>query len=285
MTSEVFLVQARRHFHVALQGSVLRSERGIPSNADRHSRASRDIAVGILERIGAGDGGERLAGQEAGSKFEEICKEYLEEVFPRLSHLRPGQWEVSKGVGGRTAIAQFDQYEHLAALDAASKANSELAAALGSDYLIKPDVVILRYPEEDAIINSHCMLVDGRQALLTPIRKRNSQSPILHASISCKWTLRSDRAQNARSEALNLVRNRKGRLPHVVVVTGEPMPSRIASIALGTGDIDCVYHFALDELVESAGDLGLEDAKDLLATMIEGKRLRDISDLPLDLAI
>lgn len=241
--------------------------------------------MGILERIGAGDGGERLAGQEAGSKFEEICKEYLEEVFPRLSHLRPGQWEVSKGVGGRTAIAQFDQYEHLAALDAASKANSELAAALGSDYLIKPDVVILRYPEEDAIINSHCMLVDGRQALLTPIRKRNSQSPILHASISCKWTLRSDRAQNARSEALNLVRNRKGRLPHVVVVTGEPMPSRIASIALGTGDIDCVYHFALDELVESAGDLGLEDAKDLLATMIEGKRLRDISDLPLDLAI
>src|ERR1035438_2137764 len=73
----------------------------------------------------------------------------------------------------------------------------------------------------------------------------NGGLPILHASISCKWTIRSDRVQNARSEALNLIRNRKGRLPHVVVVTGEPLPSRLSAIALGTGDIDCVYHFAL----------------------------------------
>ncbi len=285
MTSQVFLSQARRRFHTALRASVLRSENGIPSNADRHSSASKNIAAGILKRLGANDGGERLAGQEAGSKFEEICKEYLEEIFPRLSHLRPGQWEVSKGMGGRAAIAQFAQYEHLAALDAASKANPELAAALGSDYLIKPDVIIVRYPEEDATINARAKLVDEKQALLTPLRRNNSQKPILHASVSRKWTLRSDRAQNARSEALNLVRNRKGRLPHVVVVTGEPMPGRIASIALGTGDIDCVYHFALQELVESVGDLGLEDAKDSLGTMIEGKRLRDIADLPLDLAI
>ncbi|MCY4156775.1 MAG: type II restriction endonuclease [Gammaproteobacteria bacterium] len=285
MTGEVFFAEARRRFHTALRVSVLRSERGIPSNADRHSRASRNIASGILERLGAADGGERLAGQEAGSKFEEICKEYLEEVFPKLSHLRPGQWEVSKGVGGRAAIAQFDQYEHLAALDAASRENPALAAALGSDYLIKPDVVILRHPEADANINLRGALVDQTQALFTPMRRNNSQSPILHASVPCKWTLRSDRAQNARSEALNLVRNRKGRLPHVVVVTGEPMPSRIASIALGTGDIDCVYHFALDELIASIVDLGLEDAKDSLDTMIQGKRLRDISDLPLDLAV
>ena len=164
MTSEVFFAQARRRFHAMLRASVLRSKGGIPSNADRHSRASTTIATGILERLGAADGGERLPGQEAGSKFEEICKEYLEEVFPRLSHLRPGQWEVSKGVGGRAAIAQFDQYEHLAALDAASKANPELAAALGSDYLIKPDVVILRYPEADANINSRDELVDESQA-------------------------------------------------------------------------------------------------------------------------
>ncbi len=37
----------------------------------------------------------------------------------------------------------------------------------------------------------------------------------------------SDRAQNTRSEALNLIRNRKGRLPHIVVVTEEPSPSRL----------------------------------------------------------
>ena len=258
---------------------------GVPSNADKHSRQSVAIALGILKLLGAEGVNERLSGQQAGSKFEEICKEYLEQVFPRLAHLRPGKWEVSKGVGGRSAIAQYDQYKHLAALDEASKNNPELAAALGSDYLIKPDVVVIRFPEDDQRINAHGALVNEQQARHTPLRKSNSVLPILHASISCKWTIRSDRAQNARSEALNLVRNRKGRMPHIAVVTGEPAPNRIASIALGTGDIDCVYHFALPELLQTVRDNQFEDAEDMLNTMIGGKRLRDISDLPLDLVI
>lgn len=79
------------------------------------------------------------------------------------------------------------------------------------------------------------------------------------------------------------MRNRKGRLPHIVVVTAEPMPNRIASIALGTGDIDCVYHFALPELLEAVSEF--EDARELLAMMVDGKRVRDIADLVLDLAI
>lgn len=108
---------------------------------------------------------------------------------------------------------------------------------------------------------------------------------MLHAVISCKWTMRSDRAQNARSEALNLIRNRKGRAPHIAVVTAEPLPSRISSLALGTGDIDCVYHFALNELVAAVSDLGSDDSRELLQIMIEGQRLKDISDLPLDLTI
>ena len=286
MSGEVFFSEARRSFHGALLASVLRTDAsGVPSNADKHSSPSIGIAIGILDRLGAGAIGARLAGQMAGSRFEEICKEYLEHTFPRLTHLRPGKWQVSKGTGGRSAIAQFDQYEHLAALEALSKTNPELAAALGSDYLIKPDVVVIRLPEDDTTINSGTELVGEEHARLTPLRRVNSERPILHASVSCKWTLRSDRAQNARSEGLNLVRNRKGRLPHVVVVTGEPTPSRIASIALGTGDIDCVYHFALPELVETVQELGFDDAGEMLDTMIEGKRLRDIADLPLDLAI
>ncbi len=286
MNGKAHSSEARRSFHAALQSSVLRTDAGgTPSNADKHSKLSVSIAVGILDRLGSGEVGARLAGQMAGSKFEELCMEFLQQTFPRLCHLRPGKWQISRGLGGRATIAQFDQYEHLAALEAASKANPALAAALGIDYLIKPDVVIIRTPEEDKAINSTELLVDDEQALLTPLRRLNSENPILHASVSCKWTLRSDRAQNARSEALNLVRNRKGRLPHVVVVTGEPLPSRIASIALGTGDIDCVYHFALPELRAVVEDLGLADAEDMLETMIEGKRLRDIADLPFDLII
>ncbi|QGM21800.1 type II restriction endonuclease [Spiribacter sp. 2438] len=286
MTKETFLSEARRGFHAALLSSVLRTDdKGVPSNADKDSAASKRIAAGIMKKLGAEAVGARLSGQMAGSKFEEICKEYLEETFPALNHLRPGKWNISKGVGGRSAIAQFDQYEHLAALDHASKSNPELAAALGSDYLIKPDVVVVRFPEDDDTINSEDNLVDLTTARHTPIRKTNSERPILHASVSCKWTMRSDRAQNARSEGLNLVRNRKGKLPHVVVLTGEPTPNRIASIALGTGDIDCVYHFALPELVDTVKELNMMDAHELLQTMIHGKRLRDIGDLPLDLII
>ena len=39
------------------------------------------------------------------------------------------------------------------------------------------------------------------------------------------------------------------------------------------------------ELLETIQNLGFEDAEEMLHTMIDGKRLRDIADLPLDLAI
>jgi hypothetical protein len=61
------------------------------------------------------------------------------------------------------------------------------------------------------------------------------------------------------------------------------MPTRIASIALGTGDLDCTYHGALYELVAAVEGTGNEDQNDMLKTLVEGKRLRDISDLPFDL--
>ncbi|MBT5913481.1 MAG: hypothetical protein HOH59_11800 [Rhodospirillaceae bacterium] len=53
---------------------------------------------------------------------------------------------------------------------------------------------------------------------------------------------------------------------------------------MGTGDIDCVYHFALTELVEVLKEQERETLE-LVETMIEGNRLSDISDLPLDLII
>jgi len=57
------------------------------------------------------------------------------------------------------------------------------------------------------------------------------------------------------------------------------------SLALGTGDLDCVYHFALPELREAVEKTDSEDQLEMLLGMINGRRLRDISDLPFDLAI
>lgn len=68
-------------------------------------------------------------------------------------------------------------------------------------------------------------------------------------------------------------------------MTGEPAPSRLASLAMGIGDIDCVYHFALYELMTAVREAEADDAAILLKTLTDGKRLKDISDLPLDLCI
>jgi hypothetical protein len=277
---------ARKAYHARLLRSVLRTnEKGIPSNADKDSRLSVKIASSIAEQLES-ETGERLAGQTSGSEFETINAEYLRETFLKLTHIRPGDWEIRK-IGGRSrlTIAGFEQYAHLHALDAAAKANPELAAAIGSDYTISPDIVVIRGLLEDAEINSPGTIVDEGVSKKAALRKSSGGKPLLHASVSSKWTIRSDRSQNSRAEALNLIRNRKGHLPHIAVVTGEPLPSRLASITLGTGDIDCVYHFALDELANAVKDTGAEDALDLLKIMVDGKRLKDISDLPLDLAV
>ncbi len=279
--------EARKEFHASLLLETLTVDaQGLPSNCDKCNKTSVAIASGIADRLKAETVAERAAGQTSGNQFEQACADFVEKTFPKLGHLRPGTWHIQHVSGrNRLEIARYEQYAHLVALDRAAKSNAELAAALGSDYTITPDIIVLRDPEDDAVINSRECLVNSGVAGLTSLRKANGGLPILHASISCKWTIRSDRAQNARSEALNLIRNRKGPLPHVVVVTAEPTPSRLSSIALGTGDIDCVYHFALYELQETVKALKMGDAADLLAVMVEGKRLKDISDLPLDLAI
>lgn len=284
-----FLSQARRDFHTSLFGNVLCiNDNGILSNADKSSRGSVRIAEGIAQRmLGEAEIRQHLVAQKSGKAFEECCSDFIVATFLQLAHLRPGTWRVGRMIeGGRPDIADFEQYAHLNKLYAIAKRDPELAAVLQTDYLITPDVVIARVPEPDENINTkRVTIVDDHVARRASLRKKNNDLALLHASISCKWTLRSDRAQNARTEGLNLVRNRKGRIPHVVLVTGEPTPNRIASAAMGTGEIDCVYHFALPELIDTVKDLKMEDAEESLMTMVEGKRLKDISDLPLDLVI
>ena len=228
----------------------------------------------------------KVGGQTLGKNFEMLTMEFLRMTFPYLQNLRPGSWTILQlGNESKTKISDFAQYDHLAYLQALATQNAELAAVLGNDYLIAPDIVIYRNLYEDNDINATQRIVDDQTCKMADIRKVNGGKPILHASVSAKYTMRSDRAQNSRAEALNLIRNRKGHLPHIVVVTAEPMPNRLASLALGTGDIDCVYHFALYELIRSVQQVGSDDAVETLATLVQGKRLKDISDLPLDLTV
>lgn len=288
---EALITSARKQYHRALLDNRILavSAAGVASNADKDSVQSVKIAKGITDRLVA-ETRERRAGQTAGSAFEEVTMQFIKNTFPNLQNLRPGNWTVMKlGNRSRMKTSAFAQYEHLAYLSELTRENRRLSAMIGNDYMVAPDIVVYRELYTDEQLNTDVRIVDLDSCKMADLRKSNEGKPVLHASISAKWTMRSDRAQNSRTEALNLIRNRKGHLPHIVVVTGEPLPSRLSSIALGTGDIDCVYHFALYELIESVNEYctgnGREDIAETLNTLVEGKRLKDISDLPLDLCV
>lgn len=287
---KAIIAESRKKYHQTLvsEGVLSLSKDGVASNADSSNRPSIAIAKAVAEKLGASES-IKLKGQTAGTKFEQITMQFIADTFPKLQHLRPGSWEIRNlGNQSSTKTSDFAQYEHLAYLTDLVEKNKQLATVIGNDYLVAPDVIIYRNLCEDAEINHGKSYVDASVATMADLRKSNGGKPILHASVSAKWTMRSDRAQNSRTEALNLIRNRKGHLPHIVVVTGEPLPSRLASLALGTGDLDCVYHFALYELLESVreyGANGREDIVETLENLIAGKRLKDISDLPLDLSV
>ena len=303
--------QLRKDYHTAICLKVFRitkPEKGkqkgktYPNIADSGNASSIAISWALFRSLG-GDETSTDVVKSTGSKFETVTMGFIKSAFELLQHLRPGDWEYSTT---RTAISNFEQFEHLAALDklvskdkglkklsetlgSDYKELTELIAGLSSDYIVKPDIVISRHPVSDAVINQKAQIVGDEPDLAryTPFRERNRNKPssILHASISCKWTIRSDRSQNTRTEALNLVRNRKGALPHIVAVTAEPLPTRIAALALGTGDLDCVYHFALPELIKAVKNISNADQLEVLEDLIRGRRLRDIGDLPFDLAI
>lgn len=204
MTTRADFFESRKAFHAKLLESTLTiNNAGIVSNADSSNTTSKAIARGIADLLNAETIGERIAGQTSGNRFEGVCAAFVQETFLKLGHLRPGKWDVHQVSGrNRLEIARYEQYAHLVSLDRAAKADPELAAALGSDYTITPDIIVSRETETDDTINNFSYLIDDSVTTLASLRKKNGGLPLLHASISCKWTIRSDRAQNARSEAL-----------------------------------------------------------------------------------
>nr|VFJ54121.1 MAG: NgoMIV restriction enzyme [Candidatus Kentron sp. DK] len=238
------LATLRADYHNQIGSRLVRSsEKGeitYPNFADGGSQTSIEIARHISTALEFNAAAGRIDGQTAGRLFETLTCDFIASAFSALAHLRPGRWEYQTA---QTTISKFVQYQHLDALVSRVKTDLNLAAALGHGYIVTPDIVIVRQPVTEDEINDREALIASDESIagLTPFRVRNQQtnhreSPVrsfLHASISCKWTIRSDRSQNTRTEALNLIRNRKGPLPHIVAVTAEPLPMRIASLALG----------------------------------------------------
>jgi hypothetical protein len=206
------------------------------------------IAAQLLDALGV-TANVTHAGQTAGKMLEEAMHDHLVAALPST---RGGRAIV---VSRKTIISDFEQYQHLATLKRLIDGDrtGTLRASIGTDYQVKPDVTV------------------GLDRGLGP--------PFLHAAVPCKWTLRSDRAQNVRHEAVVLIRHRRGRLPHITPVTAEPMPTRLASLARGTAEVDALYHVALGELDAAVRASGAREQIDVLDELVGHDRLKDLSEL------
>lgn len=280
------LAELRGEFHDQVCENILgRRAAGHFSNADSGNATSINVAEALAEQIGDEFCDDIPTPQTTGALLEGYTRTFLEGAFAELDGIRPGNWHVITG----SSIDHYEQYRHLGELEELLEEieQSEIKTVLAEDYVIQPDVVMYRRPLQRAELGGFLAAGDGELASLSPLLEGNGpqDSPILHASISLKWSIRTGRSQNTRTEALNLIRNRKGRLPNIVVLSAEPMPTRLRSIASGTGDVDCTYHLALPELVNAVEEEGTPQQREALETLVLGRRLRDISDLPLDLAI
>lgn len=279
----------RKEYHSYICKHIVRlqGDKGdeYPNFADPLNKTSRAISWGITDLLGCSPGHELIDYQSIHHQFNQITLNFLKKSLRKLQNFHHRALTISSKI----SRGEFPGFDNLARLTEAYKTNREIANVFLSGYIVTPDIVIGRWPVADNKIDINELFIDNSipVAKYTSIRKskRPPSNKIFHASISCKWTIRNNHTYNTCTEAFNLIQNRKGPLPHVIAVTAEPTPHRLASLALGTGDLDCVYHFALYELLQAVQNLGLEDTQAEIQMMIDGKRLRDISDLPFDLAI
>jgi hypothetical protein len=188
-------------------------------------------------------------GSGVGAPLEVAIRQHLRDELPRPG----GGWD---WLVGADQIDRFEQYSYLEDIRQLYSEQPNLRMMLGSDYQIRPDVTV---------------------------GKRSDSTTILHAVVSCKWTIRSDRVQNVRQEFKQLIGARRGRTPHLVAVTAEPLPTRLLSITRGTGEIDAVYHLAFNEMDSAVKRYGSADQIAAWVEMTEQRRLKDFNELVADL--
>jgi NgoMIV restriction enzyme len=297
----------------------------VPSMAD----SARDFSVAIGEEILADLRSQRFRptktavtdANQIGAALGPAIEQFLEDTLNHangMQRIRPVTWKFQPG--GK--ISTTAQYRHLdvlqrlhespdrlavapkksgakAAAEAAEE-RTETLVALSGEYIVKPDLLVLRPPITDAELNPArrppaFTLPTGELADLRRVygTGRSAKTyPLCHANISLKWTIRSDRVQNIRTEALQMIRQRRGPMPRIVAVTAEPLPSRLESVARGTGELDAVYHVALHPLIKGLENLAVggshqaaaEKALPVIYALRDAGRLKDLTDLPFDLA-
>jgi NgoMIV restriction enzyme len=236
--------------------------RAAPNLADVGGAESLRITGEIYRSMDIQRQSDRVLDDSAGASGESgaaLERHIAEDLLSALRQHAPNRgWQVTR----QGLAADYAQFEHLRTLQQLFDSHPELRTTLGRDYQVRTDVHVGVLNPDDAFAKL-----------------------FLHAAISCKWTIRSDRVQNVRHEFATLVRNRRGRLPHLVLVTAEPLPSRLISIARGTGEVDTVYHLLHDELAAAVAKVATRTQQEHWDELIEQRRIKPYAALARDLTL
>ncbi|MEU1779726.1 NgoMIV family type II restriction endonuclease [Streptomyces abikoensis] len=276
---------------------------GKPNTSDANDKQSIDLGDVFFSVLGIPTGtGEPSTpiGQLMADEVTADLQKYLKVEAPHLS------------VIPEKPFTGFEQYGHLTAVRALRGDMSRDVMGAVNAMRIGSSTIVTEDDARDALFAHLDRIQDeiekagarqrdlldllGEESLLkldiTVSRESSSPAapegglPHLVAGLSLKWTLRTDRAQDCRSQGSKLAALRRGRMPHFAAVTMELRPAMLALLGRGSGDLDCVYHLnlpalsdAIDEYCSGSARRARLEIRDKFRRLRDQRRLRDYDEL------
>jgi hypothetical protein len=237
---------------------------GRANTSDAHDKLSVLLGARFYERLGVA--ADTLEPADVGNFL-------TQKVASDLSSRRPDLL-----VERDRSASAFDQYAHLAALQALRKRRTNpldrelvlLRETVEKEVLrgaIQPvaqkrlekrlDAVAVASEEAESQLRAVVDQIGSESMLKLDVAVARTDDGVrsLLIGLSAKWSLRTDRAQDCLSQGSKLVSLRRGRMPHFALITMEPRPAMLALVADGSGSVDVVYHLALPALIDTVEEL------------------------------
>lgn len=281
--------------HFALQLCGFRD--GKPNTSDASDAFSVELGLALFEAMGVSPDTPAPRNVD-----REMSRLLAEDLTSRLPNADP---ETGLVVSPEKALNEFVQFQHVGMIRNLKPAPSRaVIQAIGRlrrfvDNRIQTparDVVkrIELFDELDRALASEAeergRVIEalGEESLLkldvAGSRRRGDGSPHLELGLSLKWSLRTDRAQDCRSQGAKMAALRRGRMPHFAAVTMEPRPYMLRILGGGSGEVDCVYHLNLPALTEAVrvtteGRPRRRETAETLRKLVEQRRVRDYDEL------
>lgn len=275
---------------------------GNPNTSDASSGLSVVLGKLLFEAMGIKCDVPALADNTVGGAMATMMSADLSEYFltsaPHLT-VRPEQ-----------ALDTYEQYSHLGAATELRKSMATEVALTVKDlrrfaakspietdartqlitHLDKIDVEVMQAETKrlellDLLGEESVLKLDIAISRATP---GSAPLPSQHliTGLSLKWSLRTDRAQDCRTQGAKMASLRRGRMPHFATVTMEPRPSMLNLLGRGAGDVDCVYHLhlpalsqAIDEYCSGTRRKDRLKMRDNFLRLCDQRRLRDYDEL------